>query len=782
METLPVLQQNTTLDANSEIDLRRAWSTITRSAWIIVVSVTLAVAAALVASKRITKVYEASATLRIDDPKKNNQSGGILWNSDYGVLLATATEVLTSRSLAGAVVDSLGIRIDVVPAPREGRSLAIVQSWTARTAPSYGYQVSRTQDGRVAVRRLDPDSALGVFPDTAQIPVVGGWFRLASTAPQEFQIMVFDRDGTSDALRGSVQVGQTSKDANVLRVLFRGSDPIIVRDVPNVLVAKFVDQRLTLDRSEARGTVGYLKEQIASIDDQLAVIEGSIRDYLESQGIPGVDEAAQTARDRLGILEQRHIGLRDQRAAIAYALAPVEGDAMAATRAMVEALLATAPFVINSVGSREVDQLTNYLDHRSQLLNRRLATDPDVKNDERRILELRGVIQERAANFLSSLNAQMVDLEKAIAEQEAILDRIPSQQIEYSRMDRQRDVLAGVSQQLQSRLKEAEISAAVQDSSAQALDEALSPAESVGQSQTLIFAVAVFSGLLVGVLVAFMRDWLDTTIRTEQDLANIVGVSVVGIIPNLQQQSRAMQTYKQTSEVLTSEGKVTSSREYHTPAAEAYRTLRTNLNYLTPPRSPRVIVVTSALPGDGKTTTSVNLAVTIAHQGQRVILIDAETRRGTVHEAFGIPPAPGFFDLLYGQASPGECIRRVAMEGGGTLDVLPLGSTPSVNPADLLVAGRLQPLFERLRQQYDYVLIDTPPLNLFTDAALIGAHADALLLVARSDKTDREELQFAVAQLRNVSVTLAGAVLNDVEMRRGSRYRAGYGYYYQYGR
>jgi len=258
---------------------------------------------------------------------------------------------------------------------------------------------------------------------------------------------------------------------------------------------------------------------------------------------------------------------------------------------------------------------------------------------------------------------------------------------------------------------------------------------------------------------------------------------VVGTIPNLQQQSRgAGYRLPSAQDGVDPKPRPTTGREYQTPAAEAYRTLRTNLNYLTPPRAPHVIVITSALPGDGKTTTTVNLAVTLAHQGQRVILIDAETRRGTVHEVFGIPPSPGFFDLMYGQASPGECIRRVQLEGGGTIDVLPLGSAPSVNPADLLVATRLQPLFERLRGQYDYVLIDTPPLNLFTDAALIGAEADALLLVARADKTDRDELRYAVQQLRNVQVTLAGTILNDVEFRRSSRYRLGYGYYYDYAR
>jgi capsular exopolysaccharide synthesis family protein len=353
--------------------------------------------------------------------------------------------------------------------------------------------------------------------------------------------------------------------------------------------------------------------------------------------------------------------------------------------------------------------------------------------------------------------------------------------MQYEKLVRNRRIVEEMITLVEGQLKDAEIQAAVTDSTATVLDEAVSPAPQGGSSTTLIYAVGVFSGLLVGVIVAFMRDWLDTTVRTEQDLASIVGVAVVGTIPNLQQQARSV-GYRLPVPKNGDETVPATGREYQTPAAEAYRTLRTNLNYLTPPRPPHVIVITSALPGDGKTTTAVNLAVTLAHQGQRVILIDAETRRGTVHDLFGIPPAPGFFDLMYGQASPGECIRRVEMEGGGTLDVLPLGSAPSVNPADLLVAGRLQPLFERLRPQYDYVIIDTPPLNLFTDGALIGAHADALLLVARADKTDRDELRYAVQQLRNVNVTLAGTILNDVEFRRSSRYRMGYGYYYDYAR
>jgi capsular exopolysaccharide synthesis family protein len=209
-------------------------------------------------------------------------------------------------------------------------------------------------------------------------------------------------------------------------------------------------------------------------------------------------------------------------------------------------------------------------------------------------------------------------------------------------------------------------------------------------------------------------------------------------------------------------------------AAEAYRALRTNLSYVSPVKPPRVIVLTSALSGDGKTTSASNLAVTLAQQNKRVLLIDAETRRGNLHSLFGIEATPGFFDLLYGQATPGECIRRVTLEGSGHLDVLPSGGMPNHNAADLLVASRLSPFFERLRTQYDYVLIDTPPLNLFTDAALIGAHADATLLVARADRTERQALKFAVLQLQHVQANLAGAILNGVDLRRNSRYRGGY--------
>ena len=778
------------VDPNTPVDLRRGWATLARSAWVIVTCVGLAVAAGYVAARRVEPLYQAEVTVRVDEPGQTSMSQNY-FGPDYAQILATSSEIITSRNLAYEVVDSLGLRLAVLLPQRTPRSALISEAVVAADAPETQFRFTRSSGG-FEVRMGVADTVIGTVPDTGEIVLPGVRLRLTQQG-RETERMTFvlvSRLATANGVRFALKVDQVNRDANVLLITFRGSDPQLTREIPNVVAHRFVRRKMDLERVSARSTVTYLQAQLTSLNDQLFRAETEIRGYLLEEGITTPTDQAAYFFTEINNLKEANAILRRIRDQLTEAFAgATQMDSSTRRRALLERILATEAFSDARIAESEVARLEELVDSRNTLLQRRVATDPDVRALDRRIDAVQDVIEDRARRFLASVNAQIAQLDLRIDGLEASRRRIPEQQLAYDRLERNRRVLEDLSMMVQSRLKEAEITAAVQDSSAQVIDEAAGAPAVISQSKLVIFFVAVAAGLVVGVAVAFLREWLDTTIRSEHDLANIVGVAVVGIIPNLQQQSRtgAYRLGPPTA-VGPSGGDLTKAlapatgRDFHTPAAEAYRSLRTNLNYLTPPKPPRVIVVTSALPGDGKTTTAVNLAVTLAHQGQRVILIDAETRRGTVHDVFGIPPAPGFFDLMYGQASPGECIRRVAMEGGGTIDVLPLGSAPSVNPADLLQAQRLQPLFERLRQQYDYVLIDTPPLNLFTDAALIGSQADALLLVARSDRTEREELRFAVAQLRNVQVNLAGAVLNDVEFRRSSRYRLGYGYYYDYGK
>jgi capsular exopolysaccharide synthesis family protein len=789
VENLPVLQ-DPIADPNQEIDLRRYWMLLARSAWIIVVCVGLAVAAATTAVRRIQPVYVATATVRIEDKSQGQGPAAMYYfgGADYQALLAQASEVITSRTLASKVVDALGLRIGVEQPQRNAviRSLFISEARTEPDAPSDAYRFVKVPAGH-EVRLVTPqgDSLLGTYSDTGVFPILGGVVRLTGEAKalERIGIRLIPRIDAAEGLRGSIEVGQQNKDANVLSITYRGPDADLTRDIPNAVARAFVQRRMELDRSGATARIDYLMRQRAVVGADISAAEDSIQQFLEDNEIASVGQFETALASELTSLRLARADIDKQRQAVRGALRASVPNDTGVVQAWLRQLFATPEFAKSGIATGEAARLESLIGQRNELSTTLLPRADRVAAIDSQIQATQRTIRERAEQYVGVLDRDYAAMTVRIDSVSSQLQLVPELALAFGKLERNRKILEEMMTLVQSQLKEAEIASAVTDSTASVLDDAVTPSQQSGSSETLIYAVAIISGLAVGIAVAFLRDWLDTTIRSEKDLAAVVGVTVVGIIPNLQQQSRSA-GYRLPSAAGAGDGRggATAGREYQTPAAEAYRTLRTNLNYLTPPRPPRVIVITSALPGDGKTTTTVNLAVTLAHQGQRVILIDAETRRGTVHEVFGIPPSPGFFDLMYGQASPGECIRRVQMEGGGTIDVLPLGSAPSVNPADLLVAARLQPLFERLRGQYEYVFLDTPPLNLFTDAALIGAHADALLLVARADKTDRDELRYAVQQLRNVQVTLAGTILNDVEFRRSSRYRLGYGYYYDYAR
>lgn len=783
MDALPAPFLN---EPTAELDVRRIWATIARSAWLILGCVLLALAAGVVAVRRLEPVYQASASVRLDAKGGASQQAALLGlSSDNTTLIATALEVLLSRSLAMDVADSLGLRLQLDEPRRTPRSAVIAWAQVDSTAPLRGYRFSAAGTGQVRVREEGSSRDVGTFPLAGVIALPGVRLRLADGALAQGDVLahVVTLESAGGFVRGHTSASQPNTNANVLAVTFEWNDPVTVRDAANALAALFVRHRLENEKAAARTQVELMRRQLDTLNAQQRAAENAVTAFLTANKIISVDNEANQRASEIARLTELRIQYATDRASILGSLDMIlQTSDSTDRRQAVERLIATPAFLraqgTASPATQFVERLRRQEDALAQARQRYLPTDPDVKAIEREIEITKRDIAATTRIYAEGLAQQVRAIDQRIALLQSAIQQIPAQQVEYARLMRQQKGLEEITQQVSGRLKEVEITAAVSDSTAQVLDRATLPTTSLGTSRPVIFAVALFSGLIVGVAVAFLRDWLDTTVHNEQDVVLIARAPVIGIIPNLRQEAltsryRSLVTGEFPQLGLPA-GKATREGENQTMAAEAYRALRTNLSYVSPAKPPRVIVLTSALSGDGKTTSASNLAVTLAQQNKRVLLIDAETRRGNLHTLFGIEAQPGFFDLLYGQATPGECIRRVALEGTGHLDVLPSGGAPNANAADLLVAGRLAPFFERLRMQYDYVLIDTPPLNLFTDAALIGAHADATLLVARADRTERQALKFAVLQLQHVQANLAGAILNGVDLRRNSRYRGGY--------
>jgi polysaccharide biosynthesis transport protein len=290
-------------------------------------------------------------------------------------------------------------------------------------------------------------------------------------------------------------------------------------------------------------------------------------------------------------------------------------------------------------------------------------------------------------------------------------------------------------------------------------------------------------GLLAGLGLAFLVDSLDRRFRSPDDIRTELGLPVVGHIPTIPVSAEQRKSSrKQEDETDTAISP--ALRVYHHPRgriAEAYRAVRTALYFSTRGSEHKVIQVTSPNPGDGKTTLASNLAVSIANSGKRTLLIDADFRRPRVHKVFGLGDGVGLSEVMSGSVELTDAIQETSIEG---LFILVCGRRPA-NPAELLTSSKFQQLVEVLREKYDLVIIDTPPVLAVTDPLAVAPRVDGVLLVIRLGKSARSVAQKALEALDSIGGTVLGVVVNGVG--GGSRYGGygygsyGYGYKYSYG-
>lgn len=270
-------------------------------------------------------------------------------------------------------------------------------------------------------------------------------------------------------------------------------------------------------------------------------------------------------------------------------------------------------------------------------------------------------------------------------------------------------------------------------------------------------AIGALVGLALGMGLAVLRDRLDNTLKTTQTLEEIAGTGAVGIIP-LDRKLNDCSTISFDSD--------------SSATAEAFRKLRTNLQFLAVDNPPRVIVVASSTPSEGKSTTSINIALALAEANHNVVLIDGDLRRPSLAKYLGIIGSAGFSSVLSGGVALAEVLQDTSFP---RLTVLASGPTPP-NPSELLGSLAAKKLLAELRTKFDYVVIDSPPLLAVTDGAILAADSDGVLLVTRAAKTKREQVAHSVGILNDVGATLLGAILNMVPTRRSSAYN--YSYYY----
>ncbi|MBI3687721.1 MAG: polysaccharide biosynthesis tyrosine autokinase [Actinobacteria bacterium] len=289
------------------------------------------------------------------------------------------------------------------------------------------------------------------------------------------------------------------------------------------------------------------------------------------------------------------------------------------------------------------------------------------------------------------------------------------------------------------------------------------PTTPVSPRRAVNLTLGLLIGLALGVGVAMLRESLDTSVKSDTDLAELTGSAALGVV------GFDREAAKQP---------LVSLKETRSPRAEHYRSLRTNLRYADVDTPPRVVVVTSSVSLEGKSVTACNLALSLAGAGARTVLLEGDLRRPSVADYLGLEGAVGVTDVLVGRVQLADALQPWG-DAGLPLQVLPSGALPP-NPSELLGSANMLQLLTQLRERADFVIVDAPPLLAVTDAAILTKAADGALLVVRHGKTPRDQVRRALDALGNVDAKVLGTVLNMVPVtgHSGGRYgHYGYGYH-----
>ncbi len=806
-----------------DLKLGEIWAGLLRNRWVILGCAILAMAGGAYYTARETPLYDGYASIRIQERQLNlseiyqTMSTGVA-GSDLG----TEMEVLESRALREDAARMLGLQLRLIEPERVSRQEVIQHIAIEPDADLAEYRLQRRSDGRYEIFAGDSTNQVGVTAADGSVQLPGVSFALTSKGFEHERLVVSIQSFSSavDGLRSGLWISQPRRDAYIVTLGYTSPDSLLARDVPNAITTTYMARRQGLRTAEARNTVKFLQEQLDRVNVELAAAEDSFRTFQERYRMldPRVETSSEVAR--LVTKESERSAVEAEREALAKSLADIEAAATEPGAPSPYRRLIGLPFLLrNQAASALLSALITAENDRAALVGA-TALDPDVEVLTARIDDLEKQLHSITKTYLAGLNNQVASLNTAVNGFQRELDAIPGKQLQYVRLDRRVKALEEVHALLAGKLKEAEIAEAARDASVQVVDLAVAPSGPSSPNAMLNGMVALAIGLLTGIVAAIVREYRDKSVHTRKDVVIATGVPVLGLIPRIARSKgrialiteklrltsgararvgvpgpvrdapkSARYTFLGSPPDSTENG----AGEPNTPSTmrhpamqvhlkvsswgrgvvEAYGLLQTNLVFAHSGPPIKVVVVTSPLAEDGKTTCATNLAITLALRGSKTLLIDADLRRGVVHAAFDAPRSPGLSEVLARGVAPSEAIHTVKVgPENAELHFMTTGALP-MNPSGLLESS-FQALLDTLRDRFDSIIVDSPPVNIISDASFLGLQADGVLVVARSGVTQLGALASATEQLSRVGVPLLGVVLNDIDFKREAGYDASY--------
>lgn len=711
------------IEDDESIHLRDLWRVIVKRKWIVLSVLLIVVLTALVVTMMATPIYRASITLKIEREagKIVDFKGAPVEPQEYGDIdfYRTQYELLKSRSLAERVVRQLDLRQrSVEEAPK---AVPWWSSWWSKLA------------GREAANDGAEDAAAAE----------------AAADPNAAAVRAFMSSMTVEPVRNS----------RLVRVLFDSPDRKLSADALNALAQNFIALSLERRFDASSYAKAFLEEKLAQTKAKLEESERALVDFQRDQRIITIDEKQNV---------------------LAQSLASFNAAAAKATEDRMRAEAVYREFRENPGSSPQM------LDNKAMAALREQRTKLQVEYQD----NLR--IYKPAFPKMQQLASAIAEMDKKIAEETEIIRRaivgdynvavqqeasvlgklelakkdildLQGRSIRYGILKREVDTNRSLYEGLLNRLKEVGVEAGVGTNNVTVVDSAQPPTVPFKPNLPLNLQLAAALGLMLGVGLAFFLEYLDDTMQRPDDMERVAHLPVLGVIP-------VVRTKKSERDKPIA---LQAHMDARSTFAEAYRSVRTALQFSTRDGAPRQLVVTSACAAEGKSTTALALAINFAQIGQSTLLIDADLRNPSLHSMLGIDNSRGLSNYLSGDLPALGVVRITAIPN---LYVIPAGPLPP-NPVELLSGPKMVGLLSELEHRFPSIILDSPPVLGLADALVLGNQVGAMMFVVAAGSTRKAHLRAALKRLRQASVAPIGAVMTKVDMRDG-RYGYESAYYY----
>jgi polysaccharide biosynthesis transport protein len=689
------------------------WRILLKRKWIVLVTIAIVSIVAALLSTRMTPIYEAVTWIMVSPPTSSpldskNTSTSPIYYQDLQQYINTQIKILQSGSTAELVIHRLNLdtRADF--------------AGNARPQSSGGITVSESP---------------------------------AQDNARQTQLI--------HKLQGNLQI-QPVPDTSIVELRYSDPSPSLAAEIANSAATTFIEQNMADRYTSTTQAADWLSKQLADLEITMESSQAKLLQYQEEHNIVGTDDKQNLTTEKLDAISKELIAAQADR---------IQKESLYQTTTT------SSPETLGSVLQDPV--LSSLRQQQMQLESQYALLSTQFGLGYPKVLEVKNQLDqvdhsyheqvrntvERIKNDYDAASTRERMLQTALNQQTDIADKLSHNAIEYRILKQEADSNRQLYDGLLQQLKEASLAAGLTSNNLRVVDRARVPQRPVRPNIPRIMEFALLIGLIGGAALALGLEALDTTVRTPEQAESASGLPTLSLIPLRSASDRLVTDIARThllKKVPTHNGQMLSLVSHQQPKsdiAEAYRALRTSVLLSTASHPPRTILVTSPIPQDGKTTTCLNLAIVLAQQGKRVLLLDADMRRPGIHLAFGLHDKVGLAHILAGTAGIDEAIQSTVQPN---LFVIPAGPVPP-QPSELLGSSSMRDLLLKLQHDVDHIIIDSPPILSVTDAAILATQVDTVLLVIRSGRTSAPQVRRARNLLQSVNARVLGVVINAAD-------------------